>query len=76
MPKPGKPASCWVYLGNVFVLPAHRNASTGGRLVEAAIAFSEGIGAARMVLSPSAESQGFYRRLGFHPAEELSMRKL
>lgn len=58
------------------MLPAHRNAGIGGRLVEAAIEFSEGIGAARMVLSPSAESQGFYRRLGFHAAEELSMRTL
>ena len=40
MPKPGKEPSCWVYLGNVYVLPAFRNAGVGGRLVDASIEFS------------------------------------
>ncbi len=75
MPKPRKEASCWVYLGNVYVLPQHRNVGTGRRLVEASVEFAQSIGAARMVLSPSADSRSFYARLGFQPAEELDIRK-
>jgi predicted N-acetyltransferase YhbS len=73
MPKPGMAASRWVYLGNVYVLPAFRNAGIGGRLVETSIQFSQGIKAVRMVLSPSAESREFYARLGFRSAGELNI---
>lgn len=76
MPKPQRPASCWVYIGNVYVLPAHRNAGIGAELMDAAIRFSEGISAARIVLSPSSEAQTFYQRLGFEPAGELGVRRL
>lgn len=75
MPKPGKEPSCWVYLGNVYVLPAHRNAGIGAGLVQAAIGFARGINAVRMVLSPSSDSRRFYARLGFRPAEELNILK-
>lgn len=73
MPKPGKEPSRWVYLGNVYVLPAFRNSGIGAQLVEAAIEFSQGIKAARMVLSPSPASRNFYARLGFQPAAELNI---
>lgn len=73
MPKPGKPPSCWVYLGNVYVLPDFRNAGIGAQLVQAAVEFSRGLNAGRMVLSPSPASRNFYARLGFQPAEELSV---
>jgi GNAT superfamily N-acetyltransferase len=73
MPKPGKAASRWVYLGNVYVLPEFRNAGIGGRLVEASIQFSQSVNAVRMVLSPSAESREFYARLGFRSAGELNI---
>jgi predicted N-acetyltransferase YhbS len=73
MPKPGKAASCWAYFGNVYVLPQHRNAGIGGQLVRAGIEFSRGIGAARIVLSPSADSRNLYERFGFKPAQELSL---
>jgi len=73
MPKPGKEPSRWVYLGNVYVLPASRNSGIGAQLVEAAIEFSQGIKAARMVLSPSPASRNFYARLGFQPAAELNI---
>lgn len=63
----------WVYLGNVYVLPAFRNAGIGAQLVQEAIAFSRGIRAKRMVLSPSPASLTFYARLGFQPAAELSV---
>jgi predicted N-acetyltransferase YhbS len=73
MPKPGTASTRWVYVGNVYVLPAFRNAGIGGELMQQSIRFSEAIGAARMVLSPSAQARSFYRRLGFEPAQELSV---
>ena len=73
MPKPGQPVSVWVYLANVYVLPAHRNAGVGGALVSAAIDHSRRIGAARIVTSPSPASKFFYAGLGFEPAEELAV---
>jgi predicted N-acetyltransferase YhbS len=45
----------------------------GGRLVEASIQFAQAINAARMVLSRSEASRGFYARLGFEPAAELNI---
>jgi predicted N-acetyltransferase YhbS len=55
------------------VLPDFRNAGIGAQLVQAAVEFSRGINAARTVLSPSPASRNFYARLGFQPAEELSV---
>lgn len=75
MPKPGKKSSCWVYLGNAFVAEYHRNRGVGGQLLEAAIQFSENIKAARIVLSPSAESHTFYARHGFVPAEQILVKQ-
>ena len=73
MPIPGKEPSRWVYLGKVYVLPDFRNSGIGAQLVETAIEFSQGIKAARMVLSPSPASRNFYARLGFQPAAELNI---
>ncbi|MBP3035727.1 GNAT family N-acetyltransferase [Arthrobacter sp. zg-ZUI100] len=73
MPKPGKPASVWVYLSNAYVLPAHRNAGVGTELVSAAIRHARLLGAARIVTSPSPASKSFYARNGFEPAEELAV---
>ena len=76
MPKPGKAASCWVYLGNAYVTEAQRNKGIGGQLLAAAIQFSRDINAARIVLSPSEESRTFYARNGFKPAAELFVKTL
>lgn len=73
MPKPGRPASVWVYLANAYVLPAHRNAGVGTELVSAAIRYARLLGAARIVTSPSPASKSFYARNGFEPAEELAV---
>lgn len=75
MPKPGKKSTCWIYLVNAFVVAAHRNMGVGSRLMDAAIQFSRDIHAARIVLSPSDESQTFYARHGFEPADELLVRR-
>ncbi|MCQ1946365.1 MULTISPECIES: GNAT family N-acetyltransferase [unclassified Arthrobacter] len=73
MPKPGKPASVWVYLANAYVLPAHRNAGVGSSLVSAAVDYARCLGAARIVTSPAGESKDFYARHGFETAEELAV---
>ncbi|MHA7306741.1 GNAT family N-acetyltransferase [Arthrobacter sp. TMN-49] len=76
MPKPGKKSTCWIYLGNAFVEVEHRGLGTGSRLMDGAIRFSQDIHAARIVLSPSDESQTFYARHRFEPAEEFLVKRL
>lgn len=75
MPKPGKGSSCWVYLGNAYVLPQHRSAGAGTALMQAAMAFARNLGAVRIVLAPSPKSAQFYARLGFQPASELAVHR-
>ncbi|GAB3537246.1 GNAT family N-acetyltransferase [Arthrobacter tecti] len=76
MPKPGAPPSCWVYVGNAFVLPDERNRRIGGALMESALERARALGAVRVVLSPSTQSIPFYERLGFTPATALMMQNL
>lgn len=76
MPKPGQEASCWVYLSNAFVLPGNRNEGIGSSLLRAATAYARSIGAARITLSPTADSIDFYKRAGFTPADELLVHRL
>ncbi|MDQ3627874.1 MAG: GNAT family N-acetyltransferase [Actinomycetota bacterium] len=66
MPEPDRDAGRWGYVGNVFVLPHHREAGVGRRLLDAALDH----GFARVVLNPTPRSVPFYERAGFggdHP---------
>jgi GNAT superfamily N-acetyltransferase len=65
MPRPGRPDSRWGYLGNMFVREAVRGRGIGTALLGAVIATADERSYARLVLSPSAEAVGFYRRAGF-----------
>ncbi len=76
MPRPGQPASRWGYLGNAFVLPAHRNQGIGTSLLDALIAHAQGTGCVRIVLSPTDRSLPFYRQAKFGPATMLLARFL
>ena len=71
MPRPAQPESRWGYIANVFVLPAHRDAGVGRRLLTAAIGWAHARDYARVVLSPSPRSVPLYARLGFRPATSL-----
>ncbi len=73
MPRPGQPSSRWGYLGNAYVLPAHRDGGTGAALVAALLAYARKEGLVRVVLSPSARSVPFYERAGFRRADELML---
>jgi len=71
MPRPGRPPGRWGYLGNAFVLAAHRNRGVGRQLLDAVLGHAAGQGFVRVVLSPSDRSIPFYLRAGFRAADEL-----
>ena len=71
MPSPGREASRWGYLANLFVLPSSRNAGLGTRLLRALLAAAVEERLVRVVLSPSEASIPLYRRVGFTDADML-----
>ena len=71
MPRPGRRPGRWGYLGNAFVLAAHRNQGVGQQLLDAILGHAARAGLVRVVLSPSERSIPFYRRAGFRAADEL-----
>ena len=71
MPRPGRAASRWGYLGNAFVLAPYRNQGIGGLLLGAVLGHARDNHLARVVLSPSERSIPFYQRAGFGPADVL-----
>jgi GNAT superfamily N-acetyltransferase len=75
MPRPGPDPGRWGYLANAYVQPDYRSQGIGTRLVDAVLAYADGRGFARVVLSPSPRSIPFYRRAGFGPADSLLSRE-
>jgi GNAT superfamily N-acetyltransferase len=75
MPEPDRDAGRWGYVGNVFVLPAHRDAGIGGQLLDAALSHADAHGFARVVLNPSPRSVPFYERAGFSADHPLLVRE-
>jgi GNAT superfamily N-acetyltransferase len=74
MPRPGSDSGRWGYLANAYVRPDYRNQGIGARLIDAILAYADGRGFARVVLSPSQRAIPFYRRAGFGPANALLSR--
>jgi len=75
MPEPDREPGRWGYVGNAFVLPAHRDAGVGGQLLDAALAHADAHGFARVVLNPSPRSVPFYERAGFSRDHPLLVRE-
>jgi GNAT superfamily N-acetyltransferase len=73
MPRPGRAPSHWGYLGNAFVLAAHRNQGIGRQLLDAVLGYASENGFARVVLSPTERAIPFYQRAGFGPADALML---
>jgi GNAT superfamily N-acetyltransferase len=69
MPKPGSRDGLWGYLGNMFVLEAHRGRGIGAALVSAVLAHADARGYVRVVLSPSERAIPLYKRAGFVEAD-------
>ena len=65
MPVPGRSAGHWGYVGNVFVLPAHRDAGVGAVLMDAIADWAWSAGLEHLRLAPSPRSVPFYARLGY-----------
>jgi GNAT superfamily N-acetyltransferase len=65
MPKPGRPASRWGYVSNMFVREEARNQGVGAALLDTAIAAADERGYARLVLSPAERALPLYLRAGF-----------
>lgn len=74
MPGPNIEAGAWGYLGNMYVVPEHRDAGVGRHLLDALLAHADAAGLERVVLSPTEPSVPFYRRAGFGPADQLLLR--
>ena len=75
-PRPGRRASSWGYVSNVFVLAAHRSGGIGRELLDAAISTARERGYARLVLSPSERARSLYARVGFGAADKLMLMPL
>lgn len=69
MPIPGRPDTCWGYVGNMFVPDSFRNKGIGTALLQTVIETAEQRRYARLVLSPSPRSVPFYTRAGFVPPD-------
>lgn len=65
MPVAGRDAGHWGYVGNVFVLPDHRNGGVGQVLMDEILAWAGREGMAHLRLAPSPRSVTFYERLGY-----------
>jgi GNAT superfamily N-acetyltransferase len=66
MPAAGmESAGWWGYVGNVFVLPEHRNGGAGAALMEALQAWAWEHGYEHLRLAPSTKAVPFYDRLGY-----------
>lgn len=76
MPRPGRDAGRWGYLGNMFVLPEHRGLGVGTLLLAAVLSEAADLRLERVVLSPSQPSVPFWRRSGFVDADELLVHRM
>ena len=74
MPAAGMPdAGVWGYVGNVFVLPEHRDAGVGAALMEALQAWAWENGYDHLRLAPSTRAVTFYERLGYEAGHVVQL---
>jgi len=74
MPRPGADPGRWGYIGNAFVLAAHRNQGIGSLLLAAVLTHADSHGFVRVVLRPSQRAIPFYQRAGFGANGDLLVR--
>jgi GNAT superfamily N-acetyltransferase len=71
MPRPGRPTSCWGYLGNLYVLPDHRLAGVGTQLVTTLLETATQRELERVLVHPNERSLPFWRRTAFVETSDL-----
>jgi GNAT superfamily N-acetyltransferase len=75
MPEPVRDPGRWGYVGNVYVLPKHRDGGVGRRLLDAALVLADERDFTRVILHPTERSIPFYRRAGFSHDNPLMTRE-
>jgi GNAT superfamily N-acetyltransferase len=70
MPRPGRVASSWGYVSNMFVREDSRDRGVGSALLAAIVDVARERGYARLVLSPALRAIPFYERAGFIVPDE------
>jgi GNAT superfamily N-acetyltransferase len=70
VPVPGKRAGPIGYLTNVYVMPAHRNARLGARMLDVVTRWCREEGYSAVIVWPTERSRPFYRRGGFDRPDE------
>jgi len=74
MPVAGRAsAGRWGYVGDVFVLPDHRNTGIGEALMEGIVEWAGKTGLVHLRLAASPLSVPFYERLGFVPGAVVEL---
>jgi GNAT superfamily N-acetyltransferase len=66
-------AGWWGYVGNVFVLPAHRDGGVGEALMRGLTDWARDAGMAHLRLAPSPRAVPFYERLGYVPGAVVEL---
>ena len=66
-PRPGELRTREAHVLNMYVVPDHRRAGVGRRLMESGIAASAARGARLVVLHATEDGRRLYERLGFRP---------
>jgi GNAT superfamily N-acetyltransferase len=70
VPVPGKHAGPIGYLTNVYVMPRHRNAGHGARMLGRVEAWCREVGYSQVIVWPTQPSRSFYLRGGFGRPDE------
>jgi GNAT superfamily N-acetyltransferase len=76
VPNPVAEREAHAYVTNVYVEPALRGHGTGGRLLEAAIAWCQVNEIDAVILWPTPESRSLYERHGFAVSDDLLQLRL
>lgn len=71
LPFPGRPEASWLYVGTVFVAPAHRKRGIGRSLIEGMLEWCRTTDVKWVRLNAEASQQAFYQALGFAIADTI-----
>ncbi|HET8594690.1 MAG TPA: GNAT family N-acetyltransferase [Intrasporangium sp.] len=71
LPFPGRPDASWLYVGTVFVAPAHRKRGIGRALMEGMLEWCRTTDVKWVRLNVGTSQHEFYQALGFRPARTI-----
>ncbi|EWT06644.1 GCN5 family acetyltransferase [Intrasporangium chromatireducens Q5-1] len=71
LPFPGRPEASWLYVGTVFVAPAHRKRGIGRSLIEGMLEWCRTTDVKWVRLNAETSQHAFYQALGFAVADTI-----